>query len=285
MNLHQERTKRRGSASGVIAARFRRSWFRVLVVVSVAAALTGVRAEAAQAASGTISVTPMTILVDGQTVGIDGRGWVPGAQIGFCEALALNVFPSAGACSNGTYSVATADGSGNFTGALVVQRHFFSPAMNRTIDCNDPTTPCYVGAADINNFVNTIALVSIAFAPPVVVPGSGSVLEGTTGTTTNLNVPVALSTVFAQTVTAQWTTVYVPGAPGNQAETTDYTPTSGTVTFAPGQTTQSVTISVNGDTLVEPTEYIVVAFHDPTNATIGGYWGLGFGTITNNNGT
>ena len=62
---------------------------------------------------------------------------------------------------------------------------------------------------------------------------------------------------------------------------TDYTPASGTVTFAPGQTSKTVTIQVDGDTLVEPDEYVIVSFHDPTNAVMGGFYGLGFGLITN----
>jgi hypothetical protein len=116
---------------------------------------------------------------------------------------------------------------------------------------------------------------------PVVVPGTASVLEGNSGTT-DLQVPVTLSQPSPETVTAQWKTVFVPGASGDQADpATDYTPTGGTVTFAPGSTTASVTIAVNGDTLVEPDEYIIVQFGNPTNATIGGFYGLGQGVITN----
>ncbi len=108
---------------------------------------------------------------------------------------------------------------------------------------------------------------------PTVLPGVGWVVEGNSGTTA-LQVPVTLSNTSAQTITAQWNTLYVSGAPDNQADpATDYTPASGTVIFTPGQTTASVTILVNGDTLVEPDEYIVVSFHDPTNANMGGYWG------------
>jgi virginiamycin B lyase len=115
----------------------------------------------------------------------------------------------------------------------------------------------------------------------LVVPGVASVLEGNSGTTA-LNVPVTLSNPSTQTITAQWTTAFAPGLPGNPADpTTDYTAASGTVTFAPGQTARSVTILVHGDTLVEPDEYIVVLFGNPTNAAIGGFYGLGFGGITN----
>ena len=44
---------------------------------------------------------------------------------------------------------------------------------------------------------------------------------------------------------------------------------------------QTVTIRVNGDVVVEPNEWIVISFKNPTNAKMGGFYGLGFGVITN----
>jgi hypothetical protein len=127
----------------------------------------------------------------------------------------------------------------------------------------------------------TTAVTVLASVTPVVLPDIGSVAEGDSGTTA-LQVPVSLSLPSTQPVTVQWNTEFVTGAPGNQADpATDYVPSSGTFTFAPGQTTGSVTIPVNGDVLIEPDEYVVVSFHDPTNATVGGFWGLGFGKILN----
>jgi Calx-beta domain/Tyrosine-protein kinase ephrin type A/B receptor-like len=114
-----------------------------------------------------------------------------------------------------------------------------------------------------------------------VVPGGASVVEGNAGTT-ELDVPVTLSNPSTQTVTVQWRTVFVPGAAGNQADpATDYTSASGTVTFTPGETTATVPILVNGDTTIEPDEFLVVQFGKPTNATMGGFYGLGFGIIIN----
>ncbi|MGZ4705307.1 MAG: right-handed parallel beta-helix repeat-containing protein [Acidimicrobiales bacterium] len=117
-------------------------------------------------------------------------------------------------------------------------------------------------------------------ATPRVLPGVGTVVEGDAGPTTML-VPVTLSVPSDQTVTADWSTLAVPGADGDQADgSTDYVPASGTVTFQPGQTTATVSVVVTGDGLVEPDEYVVVSFRRPTNATMGGFWGLGFGVIT-----
>ncbi|HZJ25554.1 MAG TPA: Calx-beta domain-containing protein, partial [Acidimicrobiia bacterium] len=108
----------------------------------------------------------------------------------------------------------------------------------------------------------------------VITPGVGAVAEGDTGTAT-LSVPVTLAVPNLLTVTAYYQTFgYTAQAPG------DYTATSGTVTFAPGQTAKTVDIPVVGDTAIEPNEALLVAFSAPTNATIGGFFGLGVGVIT-----
>ena len=58
---------------------------------------------------------------------------------------------------------------------------------------------------------------------------------------------------------------------------------SGTVvtTIPPGITRNRSVVSVNGDILFEPDEYVVVSFHNPTNAVMGGFYGLGVGIIQN----
>jgi hypothetical protein len=112
-----------------------------------------------------------------------------------------------------------------------------------------------------------------------VVPGSASVVEGDSGTAALL-LPVTLSNPSTQTITVDWSTGPA-GSPPRADPASDFTAASGTVTFAPGETAKSVSISVNGDVLVEPDEWITVSFKNPTNATMGGFYGLGFGIITN----
>jgi hypothetical protein len=65
---------------------------------------------------------------------------------------------------------------------------------------------------------------------------------------------------------------------GSATDGTDYQTASGTLTFAPGETTKTVTVLVNGDRLAEPNETFVVNLSNPTGATIGD--GQGVGTIT-----
>jgi chitinase len=78
---------------------------------------------------------------------------------------------------------------------------------------------------------------------------------------------------------ASTATITVAYATANSTETagSDYQAQSGTLTFAPGQTSQTVTVLVNGDRFAEPNETFVVNLSNPTNATIAD--GQGQGTV------
>jgi Autotransporter beta-domain/Calx-beta domain/Bacterial Ig-like domain (group 1) len=87
---------------------------------------------------------------------------------------------------------------------------------------------------------------------PVLTVASASVTEGNSGTTA-LVFPVTMTTEASVPVTA----VFQTGG-GSATAGVDYVPTEGTITFAPGQSTQNVTVTVNGDTLVEPDETLIL---------------------------
>ena len=55
----------------------------------------------------------------------------------------------------------------------------------------------------------------------------------------------------------------------------DYASASGTVTFAAGVTSQTLTVAVNGDTLNEASETFQVNLTSPTNATLSDAQGIG----------
>jgi hypothetical protein len=63
----------------------------------------------------------------------------------------------------------------------------------------------------------------------------------------------------------------------------DYQAASGTLTFAPGVTSQTLDVLVNGDTVQEPDETFSVVLSNPVSATIAA--GTGTGTITNDDNT
>jgi hypothetical protein len=99
------------------------------------------------------------------------------------------------------------------------------------------------------------------------------VTEGNTGTT-NAVFTVSLSTPSALPVTVDFAT-----APGTATSPADFAAQTGTLTFAPGTTTQLITVAVVGEAIFEANETFVVNLTNPANATLQD--GQGQGTITN----
>ena len=102
-----------------------------------------------------------------------------------------------------------------------------------------------------------------------------TVTEGNSGSV-NADFTLSLSAASGQTVTVNYAT-----ADGSATAPGDYTASSSsTLTFNPGETSKTVTVVVNGDTLVEPDETFFVNLSNPTNATLADSQGQG--TITDN---
>jgi hypothetical protein len=164
-------------------------------------------------------------------------------------------------------------GSGNGT---------FTPSLVYTVDSS--RTEFAVGdfngdgrtdVAVANATSNTVSVLlndgAWSLSAPRLQIGDAIVTEGNTGTVA-ATLTVTLSTASTQPVTVTYTT-----ANGTATAGSDYQATSGTLTFAPGQTSKTITVLVNGDRLPEPNETFVVKLSSPTNATIAE--GQGVGTI------
>jgi hypothetical protein len=102
--------------------------------------------------------------------------------------------------------------------------------------------------------------------------GNATVVEGDAGTTP------AVFTVTKTGSTGQTVTVQFATANGTATAPSDYTATSGTLTFLPADTTKTVSVPVVGDTAEEADESFVVNLSAPTNATLSDAQGAG--TIT-----
>lgn len=101
-----------------------------------------------------------------------------------------------------------------------------------------------------------------------------TIAEGDTGTGTAV-FTVGLTTVSEQTVTVDFAT-----SGGTATSGVDFVPTSGTLTFLPGVLTQTISVSIIGDTLQETSEGYFVTLTSPVNAVI--VDDAGQGTITDN---
>nr|NCS00394.1 endo-1,3-1,4-beta-glycanase ExsH [Microcystis aeruginosa L311-01] len=108
---------------------------------------------------------------------------------------------------------------------------------------------------------------------PFLTISNPTIVENNSGTN-NLIFKVTLSTTSTQTITVNYATANNTATAGS-----DYTAKTGTLTFTPGQISQDIIISVNGDTAIEPDETFLINLSNPSNALITDNQGLG--TITN----
>jgi len=90
---------------------------------------------------------------------------------------------------------------------------------------------------------------------------------------------VTLSAASTARVTVKYTTVNGTAVAGRNG---DYTATSGTLTFNPGETSKAISVSVRNDTLVESDETFSVRLSNASGATIS--TATGTGTIVNDDG-
>jgi hypothetical protein len=120
--------------------------------------------------------------------------------------------------------------------------------------------------------VNAGQTFSATAATPTVSVGDASVVEGNDGT-------AALTFTVTRTGTAAATVNYAT-ADGTATAGSDYVATAGTLNFAAGETSKTVTVQVTGDTAFEQNESVRLLLSNPTAGTTIAD-GEGVGTIVN----
>jgi hypothetical protein len=110
-------------------------------------------------------------------------------------------------------------------------------------------------------------------ANPAISIGDVALTEGQDGATAYV-FAVSLSHPSSKRISVQFATV-----DGSAQAGEDYAPTSGTLNFARGETTKTVTVLVNGDTTLEGDETFSLQLRRARSAFIADH--LGIGTIVN----
>jgi Calx-beta domain len=103
-----------------------------------------------------------------------------------------------------------------------------------------------------------------------------TVTEGSGGPAT-ATFTVSLAPTSTSAVTVNYAT-----ADGTATAGSDYVASSGTVSFAPGETTKTIAVAILGDSVPEPDETFFVNLSSPAGATV--LDGQGVGTIVNDDG-
>jgi hypothetical protein len=116
----------------------------------------------------------------------------------------------------------------------------------------------------------TITILNDDYAPTISIPETFTITEGGTGTKL-ATITVSLSGTSIQTITADFATAEGSAVSTGTLSTggADFLSSSGTVTFAPGETTKEISITINGDMVYEPDETLNLSLFNIQNAKIG----------------
>jgi len=207
------------------------------------------------------------------TISLDQAQPTP-VSVDFATADGTAATPADYTAGNGTVTFAPGETSRTIT-VQVNGDTTVEPDESFTVNLTNPT-----GNATIADAQATGTIVNDdQQAPPA--PGQISIndlsqAEGNTGQTP-FRFTVSLDRAQSAPVTVDFSTL--AGA-GTATAPSDFTATNGTVSFAPGETSKTITVQVNGDTTVEPDEVFFVNLANATgNATIADIQGAG--TILN----
>lgn len=228
----------------------------------------------APAGTGTVDVRVTTASGTSATSAADQFTYVGAPAI-------TSVSPATGPSTGGTTVTITGTGFGGATAVTFGASSATGFTVNSATQIT-ATAPAGTGTVDIR--VTTAGGTSATSAADqftyVVAPAIPSLSisdvtqnEGNSGGAA-FNFTVTLTSASASAVTVNYAT-----SNGSATAPSDYTATSGALTFAPGQITQTVTVQVNGDTTVEPDETFFVNLSSPFNATLGKSQGVA--TIVN----
>jgi hypothetical protein len=145
------------------------------------------------------------------------------------------------------------------------------PNENFTVTLSNPSNSVISDNIGVGTIVNDDG------SQPGISINDVSLNEGNSGTTA-FTFTVTLSSASSQPVTVNYAT-----ASGTALFPVDFNNVPSTaLTFNPGETSKQITVSVNGDTLIEPNETFNVNLSGATNATIADNQGVG--TILNDDG-
>ena len=184
-----------------------------------------------------------------------------------------------GTATSGTDYTALASGTLTFAAGETSKTVTVSVTGDTTDEPNETVAVTLSGAANASIGTGTgTGTITDDDGEPSLSIDSPSVAEGDSGSV-NLTYTVSLGAESGKQVTVG----YAEGTGGTATAGTDYTALAGgTLTFAAGETSKTITVSVTGDTTDEPNETVVVTLSGATNASIG--TATGTGTITDDDG-
>ncbi|MBE9217568.1 beta strand repeat-containing protein [Dolichospermum flos-aquae] len=186
------------------------------------------------------------------------------------NSLTVN-YTITGTATNGTdYSQLT--GTATFAAGSTTTTITVTPTDDLIFEGNETVTLTLATGTGYTLGTAQTATVTIADndAIPQVSINDLTITEGNSGTR-SANFIVSLSNPNSQTISVNYQTVDDDATTANN----DYVATTGTITFTPGQTTKTLPITINGDTVGEINEAFTVLLTNAVNATLAKDEGIG----------
>ncbi len=254
------------------------SWVRSWLVVAAVLGLVAVGFEPATAQSRlTISDASVTEGNSG-SVNLEFRVRLSGDPL--AEAVTVSYRDTGnGTATSGTDYTALSTGTLTFAAMVGNEEKRLTVAVQGDeLDEPNETVELEISGASSNATIlraTATGTITDDDAAPSLSISSPSVDEGNSGSA-NLLFKVTLSAASGKQVTVGYS-----ATGGTAVSGTDYEALSaGTLTFAPGDTEKTVTVSVTGDTLDEPNETVAVTLKNPSSASVSAASATGTGTIT-----
>jgi uncharacterized repeat protein (TIGR01451 family) len=214
-----------------------------------------------------IAGTPVTYKITASNVGL-----VPVMGASVNDTVPATIDGAAWTCVAAGGATCTSSGFGSIhdgvslpTGATITYTLTGSIIVSATGSLiNTASVAGPEGFVDEHPSDNVATDVDALSAPPrSVAIGDITVKEGDSGMTT-ASIPVILSRPSDVTVRVSYMTSDVTAVAGR-----DYLANSGVLTFPPGTTSQTIAVSVLGDTVDEPDEAFAVTLSSPVGASLG----------------
>jgi hypothetical protein len=215
----------------------------------------GLSVSNATVTNGTSGTTPMTF-----TVSLTAASGDP-VTVNYATADGTAVAGTDYQAASGTLTFAPGQTSQTIT-VNAIGTPLYAPTRTFTVDLSSPSGAGIAQGQGVGTIVSSQQ-------QPAVSIGGVYVTDVDSGTTP-ANFWVWLSGGSSQTVTVDYTT-----ADGTALAGTDYVATSGTLTFAPGQTGQYISVAVIGTPDYAPGRTFSVVLSNPQNAGIGNQGGTG----------
>ncbi len=164
--------------------------------------------------------------------------------------------------TTGTLTFNPGDTSKTVSVPVLRESTYGPPTRSFTLVLSNPINAAIFSGTGTGTILDTVT-------PPTVTIDNFSVTEGNSGQTL-ATTTVHLSAASQLAATVSYSTADVSAIAG-----TDYVATAGLVTFAPGQTSATISIPIIGNTIPQPNRTFVVNLTNPTGSTLGNSQAVG----------